>query len=29
MAENDENALFRRSALNRIASADDLDKAMC
>ena len=29
MAENDENTLFRRSTLNRIASADDLDKAIC
>ena len=29
MAENDENTLFRRSAQNRIASADDLDEAIC
>lgn len=28
MAENNENGLFRKSAFNRIASADDLDKAL-
>jgi hypothetical protein len=28
MAEDSEKSLFRKSALNRIASADDLDKAL-
>ena len=28
MAENSEKSLFRKSALNRIASAEDLDKAL-